>query len=593
MFRRGSPFVNDTSSYASSIQSNGLPTTNLDEVSSQGSGFAKPSAKSIYLQRKAYAASTNKLLDKSQYRVEHLFTCDLDGRELRNVADCVERLTLLDGMGRVWGQNMVLEVHGADLLLTDPVTKVELESIALSDVVELKAELDTGIFSSLLVVSVQSRRKKTTTVFMFQCEDVQADYVQRDLAQALSRRRDNPSVYGRALMKNHLSEPEEQSLSLQSVPRGYDEDDFLEPELAVLKDEEDDEVLSSMKDTSLSVDTLNQILNDIEMFMGQVAAVAARNAQKRKKKKKGKVMEGMPATEEFAACLQRIKCGFNLLGELNGKIENPSAPEFVHILFTLLAFILPHSPKNLASTIVSPLLKPQSIRLMSEETSTEEDQLWQSLGDAWSVPSTKWREGDKDIPTYALKFSDGWQPPEVTPVHSESVSRQESPQPAGRQVLANWAPQYQPQKASLGESKPRQMRVMYDFISRNHRELTIRKGDIVEVLDVSKQWWKVRDSSGDEGFVPNNVLETCDETSNQYQETEGVPVLTRRSKPAEVKAWLEDKGFSKITVRCLGVLSGSILLGMTREELKTLCPEEGGRIFFQLQAVKYSMAAAE
>lgn len=56
--------------------------------------------------------------------LQHLFTCDLDGKELRSVADCVERLKLLDGMGSVWGQTMVLELRGANLLLTDLETKV-------------------------------------------------------------------------------------------------------------------------------------------------------------------------------------------------------------------------------------------------------------------------------------------------------------------------------------------------------------------------------------------------------------------------------------------------------------------------------------
>lgn len=55
---------------------------------------------------------------------QHLLTCDLDGEELRGFTDCVERLNLLDKMGRVWGQNMLLEVNGPDLLLTDTETKV-------------------------------------------------------------------------------------------------------------------------------------------------------------------------------------------------------------------------------------------------------------------------------------------------------------------------------------------------------------------------------------------------------------------------------------------------------------------------------------
>lgn len=43
-------------------------------------------------------------------------------------------------------------------------------------------------------------------------------------------------------------------------------------------------------------------------------------------------------------------------------------------------------PETLPPTIEEPLLTPQSIRLMNDEVSEEEDHLWQSLGDAWNVP---------------------------------------------------------------------------------------------------------------------------------------------------------------------------------------------------------------
>lgn len=46
------------------------------------------------------------------------------------------------------------------------------------------------------------------------------------------------------------------------------------------------------------------------------------------------------------------------------------------------------------------------------------------------------------------------------------------------------------------------------------------------------------------------------------------------------------------TVRCLGGLSGGMLLGMTLEELKTVCPEEGRRVFYQLQNVKSALAVS-
>ncbi|XP_031143286.1 epidermal growth factor receptor kinase substrate 8-like protein 3 isoform X2 [Sander lucioperca] len=637
MLRRNSPFGNDTSSYTGSIQSNGYST--MDEVSSQLSSLSTPSAKSIYLQRMEYAVSINKMMDKFQYRVEHLFTCELNGKELRSVADCVERLKLLDGMGRVWGQNMLLEVRGTKLLLTDIETKEELESMAFSDILELKAMLDTGVFKSLLTMSVQSGEKHTTTVFMFQCEDVRADYVQRDLSGAMSRRSNDLSISNAGLIAGHQgmknlcdaaksSEPKEQEPTVDPVPKwmapDYEEELVVPQEEEEDKDEEEEEededkeeeapppreevpspqpstteeepvsIPRLYTDLDRNVDILNHIVSDIEIFMGKVAAVVAKNAKKKKKKKKGKVMDGMPPAAEFEVCLHKIKCGFNLVAELNGMINNPSAPEFVQSLFSTLAFVVSHCPEDLPQTIVAPLLTPQCIRLLSEEASAEQDQLWQSLGDAWNIPSTKWPEDDEDIPTYTLEFLDGWQPPEVTaaPEPSEPIRRQAPQQPAPSQASTKWTPPpHPPQKTRSGEPKLRHIQVTNDFISRNHRELTVRKGEIVELLDMSKQWWKVRNSRGEEGFVPNNVLE--DHVDQQpIEQTGSSPVLTKKSKPAEVKAWLEDKGFSKITVRCLGVLSGSMLLGMTRDELKTMCPEEGGRVFFQLQAVKSAVAVA-
>ncbi|XP_065810584.1 epidermal growth factor receptor kinase substrate 8-like protein 3 isoform X2 [Labrus bergylta] len=618
MFRSDSPFGNDTSSYAGSIQSNGFST--MDDVSSQASNISRPSAKSVYLQRMEYAVSLNKMMETFQYRVEHLFTCDLNGKEMRSVADCVERLKLLDGMGRVWAQSMLLEIRGSHLLFTDVETKEELESMALSDIVELKAVPDSGAISSLLTVSVQFGRKHTQTVFMFQCEDVRAELVQKDFARHrddISINSNTGSVAGRAEMKNlhnaeKFSKPKEPQV--ESVPQwsapDYASIVLIEEELDVPQQEEEEQIPTPQPynteeeeestprpytELERNVDILNHIVSDIEIFMGKIAAAVAKNSKKKKKMKaKGKAVDGVPPAAEFADCLHKIKCGFNLVGELNGQIDNPSAPEFVHSFFSTLGFVVSHCPEDLPQTIVAPLLTPVCIRLMSEEASAEEDQLWQSLGDAWNIPSTKWPDDDEDIPTYTPEFFDGWQPPEVSAASEpkQPVRRQENPKPAPSQTSAKWTPANTTQKPRPVESKG-PMRVVYDFISRNHRELTVTKGEIVQLLDRSKQWWKVRNNRGEEGFVPNNVLEDPDEQPMEfYQQTGGSPILTKKSKSAEVKAWLEDKGFSKITVRCLGVLSGSMLLGMSREELKQVCPEEGGRVFFQLQAVRSAMAAA-
>lgn len=56
--------------------------------------------------------------------MQHLFTFELDGRQLRSVLDCVEQLQLLEEMGRVWGQTMLLGVQASKLMLMDIETKV-------------------------------------------------------------------------------------------------------------------------------------------------------------------------------------------------------------------------------------------------------------------------------------------------------------------------------------------------------------------------------------------------------------------------------------------------------------------------------------
>lgn len=47
------------------------------------------------------------------------------------------------------------------------------------------------------------------------------------------------------------------------------------------------------------------------------------------------------------------------------------------------------------------------------------------------------------------------------------------------------------------------------------------------------------------------------------------------------------------TVSSLGVLTGKLLLGLTKDEIRTVCPEEGGKVFFQLQAIKSAIAVSD
>lgn len=57
---------------------------------------------------------------------QHLLTCELDGRELKTLDNCMAKLKRLDGKGRIWPQQMIMEVHRGFLVLSDIETKVRL-----------------------------------------------------------------------------------------------------------------------------------------------------------------------------------------------------------------------------------------------------------------------------------------------------------------------------------------------------------------------------------------------------------------------------------------------------------------------------------
>ncbi|XP_064871058.1 epidermal growth factor receptor kinase substrate 8-like [Oncorhynchus nerka] len=57
----------------------------------------------------------------------------------------------------------------------------------------------------------------------------------------------------------------------------------------------------------------------------------------------------------------------------------------------------------------------------------------------------------------------------------------------------------------------------------------------------------------------------------------------------EVKAWLQLKGFSSVTITSLGVLTGAQLFSLNKEELKTVCPDDGARVFSQVTVQKAAL----
>ncbi|XP_018589405.2 epidermal growth factor receptor kinase substrate 8-like protein 3b [Scleropages formosus] len=607
-----SRFTRDSTSSFSSLQSHG------SFWEEQRSSSSRPSGKTIYLQRKEYAESMNRQPDNFQYRVQHLFTLEMDGQQVRGVDDCVARLKQLDARGRVWAQDMILEARGVYLQLSDIETKEELETLPLARISDIQAVLDSCTYNSLLMVAVQEGSR--SKVFMFQCEEVGAENIRDDLKSTIQHRKGEAS---NQLQRNqHSIRSDLENILGQEVRRSFrnTEPPPMQPERYVPPPEQpppqrndpdreqrlpfapqedprrgrEASPLPPYTETDRSVEIFNHIVADLELFMEKVsAAIPMQVKGKKSKQKKGKGAVAMPPTDEFISCLEKIKYGFNIMGKVNGQISNPSAAEFVHILFSTLSFVVSHCPPDLPPSVLIPLLTESTLRLMAQEVTPEEDQLWQSLGDAWNIPRSKWPDGDL-LPPYVPEFYDGWRPP--SPVQAlpneRFVSRSSSQR---NQPEQNYGPWDKPPSRSNGPSI--YMRVMYDFMARNPQELSVMKGEMVQVLDQSRQWWLVRNNSNQEGHVPHNLLEPLEGDRPPEQPAprpstghQSPPSINMMSSPNDVKAWLEYKGFSQITVRSLGTLTGALLLGMTRDELRAVCPEEGGRVFFHLQGVKSALA---
>ncbi|KAK1801416.1 hypothetical protein P4O66_023096, partial [Electrophorus voltai] len=371
----------------------------------------------------------------------------------------------------------------------------------------------------------------------------------------------------------------------------------------------------SYTDTERSVEIFNHVVADIEIFMYKVdAALQQEEGSKKKKKKKKSVKkygENFPSIGEYVASLQKMKYAFNLLGKLKGHLNNSGAPDFVHSLFSSLSFLMKQFPPAVPASVLSPLLTEPALQFLSHLVTPEEERLWRQLGDTWNVPRSKWPNADQ-IPPYIPVFYDGWQPPKPVPPQSGPISQgpsrsnsQRYPDRNGIQGPSRRNSQRFPDKNGM-QQPPAQltrppsnlptrsgqpllhMRVIYDFTARNRQELSVMKGEVVQVVDKSRQWWIVRNSREEEGHVPPNVLEPI--TGEEPARINRPPNLDMRSSPEEVTAWLQYKGFSKVTVRSLGVMHGALLLGMKRDDLRAVCPEEGGRVFFQLQAVKSALA---
>uniref|UniRef100_A0A8C7I6D5 EGFR pathway substrate 8, signaling adaptor n=1 Tax=Oncorhynchus kisutch TaxID=8019 RepID=A0A8C7I6D5_ONCKI len=691
---------------------------------------------------------TYSVTNTPQYHVEHLTTFVLDRKEaMINTEDGIRKLRLLDAKGKVWTQDMLLQVEEKTVSLIDPETKNELENFPLGTIMHCQAVMSSCNYDSILALVCKEPGQGKPDLHLFQCDDIKANLIQADIEGAMmdqkgGKVKKRPETLRMILKSDGVIPPPpaapapEPPATLTQVDvrsrvaawsawAAEQQDYDKQPQYS--DQNEPSEMMATRVDRDVQI--LNHILDHIEFFVTklQKAAEAFSELSKRKKSKKNKKKgpgEGVltlrakpPTQEEFVDCFQKFKHAFNLLGKLKSHIQNPSADDLVHFLFTPLRMVIQTSGgTELAKSVVVPLLTIEAIDFLHSAGTAEERHLWVALGEGWTKCRLEWPK-DHYFPPCTLQFRDGWEPPMMpfVPQSREAELNQLTQTLAHSEILR------QEEMVHRLSTEVRQPKLFakskYDFVARNNTELSLVQDEVVEVLDDRKQWWKVCNCSGASGYVPNNILEVTKavdvtmrgepiyshtiqkqrtdyvpkpmatpmppiptppiptplppapprlptpplppppepprpppstvsrQSSNTSSDSGSIPAsvtmrdhpnqrpppvnrrksnmeevqdelmhrltlgrsankkfavparstslpsvnITYDSSPDEVKAWLQLKGFSSVTITSLGVLTGAQLFSLNKEELKTVCPDDGARVFSQVTVQKAAL----
>ncbi|XP_070314036.1 epidermal growth factor receptor kinase substrate 8-like protein 2 isoform X6 [Odocoileus virginianus] len=627
----------------------------------------------------------------------HLATFIMDKSEaIASVEDAIRKLVQLSSKEKIWTQEMLLQVNDQSLRLLDIESQEELENFPLPSVRHSQTVLNQLRYPSVLLLVCQDSDQSKPDVHFFHCDEVEAELVHEDIESALADCRLGKKMRPQTL-KGHQEKIRQRLSILPAAPGpapipiqrfGGDSPStknrvgLLTPlgELGLRRRESLEEEPRAALAQRIEKETqiLNCALDDIEWFVArlQKAAEAFKQLNQRKKgKKKGKKgpAEGVltlrarpPSEAEFVDCFQKTKLAFNLLAKLQKHIQNPSAAELMHFLFGPLDLIVSTcGGPNIARSVSRPLLSRDAVGFLRGHLVPKEMALWESLGETWTRPRSEWPR-EPQAPPYVPRFHSGWEPPldvlQEAPWEVEGLAAPaDEPAPVSRPSFRN-SPKHSlgPESTSPGDVLPqvssqhthrgyesapamaKYVRVLYDFTARNANELSVLRDEVLEVLEDGHQWWKLRNRSGQAGYVPGNILaetrledapqeqgvkywgpvspthklppsfagnkdelmQHMDEVNDELvkkisniraqparpfrvERSQPVPPpLTHASGPREVRAWLEAKAFSARVVEHLGVLTGPQLFSLNKDELRKVCGEEGARVYSQLTVQK-------
>ncbi|KAG8007084.1 Epidermal growth factor receptor kinase substrate 8-like protein 1 [Nibea albiflora] len=397
---------------------------------------------------------------------------------------------------------------------------------------------------------------------------------------------------------------------------------------------------TSLVDAEREVEILNHCFDDVERFMARLQQTAEAqsvlNQRKKKKrstksKKKDDQNDDLltlkacpPSEEEFVDILQKIKYCLSLL-----IVKTTGGPA-------------------LAASVGSPAMTSGAVLLLSEHLTEEEKGLWTSLGANWTLPCSQlsvpvppyspvfldgWQPQAYDSNGQATE--DPIESQHKQDAFRESRAAQTLQDQARQTAGGHGEGTDEVEGNSLPPEGERLYCCSYDFVARNSSELSVLQGETLEVIESSKRWWKCRNRFDQIGFVPHNILEPLSALNNTGRDS---PVVRRESKKTalsprakyfsyappspdatspiatsplrpqsmvlpsttmqgedsdrvlimndELLQRLAEKRGSVRPLVSLGILTGAQLFSLNKEELRTVSPDEGARVYSQIMVQK-------
>ncbi|XP_076261642.1 epidermal growth factor receptor kinase substrate 8-like isoform X2 [Rhynchophorus ferrugineus] len=481
--------------------------------------------------------------------IEHLATFSVSRNTgISYPVDGMRRLRQMEQTNGIWSQKMQICLdHPWVLILDESGSVVERFPVdSIEDPTAFMSQDPMDMYNNILVFIIADSSQSSPAemqMHIFQCQSISAQDLVEDLKQLRM---------GKSFTRNRKSSippPVHKPPQLNVSPsRDHNNRDYLlhQRSDSELTENNDDSSSTTSEKYERDVTILNHCFDDIEKFIARLqhAAAAYRELERKRKARKNKkrdMGDGMltmrskpPPEKEFVDIFQKFKLSFNLLAKLKAHIHDPNAPELVHFLFTPLALIVEAShdhyfEQHIPQNVIAPLLTREATNLLMNCVTSKETELWHSLGSAWSTSRDQY---NGHVPSYHPVFMDGWSPeypvddPDVTEKSfSLDVKDDDSDNlfmpPAGESTaksdISIDSIELKGEDKSFGYGQERFLedlqnrgahivQVTYPRTANNDKELTVVRGEFLEILDSSRKWWKAKNSKGQVAHVPNTIV---------------------------------------------------------------------------------------